>query len=36
LQIADLGYVMEGGEIVMSGSGHSLLKNADVSRLYLG
>jgi len=36
LQIADHGYVMERGRIVLSGSGESLLNNPDVQRTYLG
>jgi branched-chain amino acid transport system ATP-binding protein len=36
LQIADHGYVMERGRIVLSGSGESLLNNQDVQRTYLG
>jgi branched-chain amino acid transport system ATP-binding protein len=36
LQIADFGYVMERGRIVLSGSGESLLNNQDVQRTYLG
>jgi branched-chain amino acid transport system ATP-binding protein len=36
LQIADRGYVMETGEIVLSGSGAALLENEEVKRAYLG
>ncbi len=36
LQIADLGYVMESGEIVLSGSGDDLLENEQVKKAYLG
>jgi branched-chain amino acid transport system ATP-binding protein len=36
LQIADRGYVMETGEIVLSGSGAELLENEEVRRAYLG
>jgi branched-chain amino acid transport system ATP-binding protein len=36
LQIADRGYVMERGRIVLSGSGGELLGNPDVQRTYLG
>jgi branched-chain amino acid transport system ATP-binding protein len=36
LAIADHGYVMETGNIVMSGEGRSLLQNEDVKRAYLG
>ena len=36
LAIADHGYVMETGNIVMSGEGRSLLENEDVKRAYLG
>ena len=36
LQIADHGYVMERGRIVLSGTGESLLGNPDVQRTYLG
>jgi len=36
LQVADRGYVMETGEIVLSGSGAELLENEDVKRAYLG
>ncbi|NLD55246.1 MAG: ABC transporter ATP-binding protein [Burkholderiaceae bacterium] len=36
LAIADHGYVMETGSIVMSGEGRSLLENEDVKRAYLG
>ncbi len=36
LQIADRGYVMETGEIVLSGSGAALLENEKVKRAYLG
>ena len=36
LQIADRGYVIETGEIVLQGSGEDLLENDDVRRAYLG
>jgi branched-chain amino acid transport system ATP-binding protein len=36
LQIADFGYVMERGRIVLSGTGTSLLDNPEVQRTYLG
>jgi branched-chain amino acid transport system ATP-binding protein len=36
LQIADFGYVMERGRIVLSGTGESLLDNPEVQRTYLG
>jgi branched-chain amino acid transport system ATP-binding protein len=36
LQIADRGYVIETGEIVLRGSGSELLDNDDVKRAYLG
>jgi len=36
LQIADRGYVLETGEIVLSGDGPSLLDNEEVKRAYLG
>jgi len=36
LQIADQGYVMERGKIVLSGSGQDLLKMPEVQRTYLG
>ncbi len=36
LQIADLGYVMETGEIVLSGSGTELAENEEVRKAYLG
>ena len=36
LQIADRGYVIETGEIVLQGSGEDLLENDDVKRAYLG
>jgi branched-chain amino acid transport system ATP-binding protein len=36
LQVADRGYVMERGRIVLEGSGSSLLANPDVQRTYLG
>jgi branched-chain amino acid transport system ATP-binding protein len=36
LQIADHGYVMERGRIVLSGNGGELLGNPDVQRTYLG
>jgi branched-chain amino acid transport system ATP-binding protein len=36
LQIADLGYVMETGEIVLSGPGPELAENEEVKKAYLG
>jgi branched-chain amino acid transport system ATP-binding protein len=36
LQIADFGYVMERGRIVLSGTGASLLDDPQVQRTYLG
>ena len=36
LAIADHGYVIETGSIVMSGEARSLLENEDVKRAYLG
>jgi branched-chain amino acid transport system ATP-binding protein len=36
LQIADFGYVMERGRIVLSGTGESLLNDPQVQRTYLG
>jgi branched-chain amino acid transport system ATP-binding protein len=36
LQIADRGYVLETGRIVLSGSAEELLANQDVQRAYLG
>ena len=36
LQIADRGYVIETGEIVLEGSGSDLLNNAQVKEAYLG
>ena len=36
LQIADRGYVMETGEIVLEGTGQALLENDEVQRAYLG
>jgi len=36
LQIADRGYVLETGQIVLSGSGRELLENEDVKHAYLG
>lgn len=36
LSIADRGYVMETGSIVMQGCGEELLRNEDVQRIYLG
>ena len=36
LQIADFGYVMERGRIVLSGTGASLLNDSQVQRTYLG
>ena len=36
LEIADYGYVMETGNIVMEGSGSELLNNDNVKKAYLG
>jgi branched-chain amino acid transport system ATP-binding protein len=36
LQIADRGYVMERGNVVLSGSGRELLNMPEVQRTYLG
>ena len=36
LHIADLGYVMETGRIILKGTGEELLKNPDVRKAYLG
>lgn len=36
LEIADYGYVMETGNIVLEGTGNDLLNNADVKKAYLG
>src|SRR5579863_2012170 len=36
LDIADYGYVMENGRIVLDGAAHSLRQNSDVKEFYLG
>ena len=36
LRIADHGYVMENGRIVLEGTGDSLRENADIKEFYLG
>lgn len=36
LQLADRGYVMERGNIVLEGTGDNLLNNEEVERMYLG
>jgi branched-chain amino acid transport system ATP-binding protein len=36
LSIADYGYVMESGRIILSGSGAALLDDERVQRAYLG
>lgn len=36
LRIADYGYILETGEIVLSGTGEELIHNDDVRRAYLG
>ncbi|MBV4484774.1 ABC transporter ATP-binding protein [Pseudomonas sp. SWRI153] len=36
LRIADRGYVLENGEVVLSGTGQELLENPHVKRAYLG
>jgi branched-chain amino acid transport system ATP-binding protein len=36
LQIADYGYVMESGELVLEGPGADLLANPQVKEAYLG
>jgi branched-chain amino acid transport system ATP-binding protein len=36
LQVADYGYVIETGEVVLEGSGPELLANPQVKEAYLG
>lgn len=36
LKIADIGYVMETGNIILKGSGHELLHNEEIKKAYLG
>lgn len=36
LSLSSRGYVLEAGRVVLSGSGHELLANADVRKAYLG
>jgi len=36
LQIADHGYVMENGRVVLEGTGDALRENADIKEFYLG
>ncbi len=36
LQVADMGYVMETGQITLSGKGSDLLANEDIKKAYLG
>ena len=36
LEVADYGYVMENGRIVMDGEADQLMKNEDVREFYLG
>lgn len=36
LEFADIGYVLVAGEIAMAGSGHALLQDAEVGKLFLG
>ena len=36
LQVADRGYVLETGKVVLQGTSHDLLEDADVKRAYLG
>ena len=36
LQIADRGYVLENGHVVLQDTGAALLTNADVRKAYLG
>ena len=36
LQIADRGYVLENGHVVMADTGANLLANSDVKKAYLG
>ena len=36
LQIADRGYVLENGRVVLEDTGAALLTNADVRKAYLG
>lgn len=36
LKIADIGYIMETGKIILEGSGKELLTNEEVKKAYLG
>jgi branched-chain amino acid transport system ATP-binding protein len=36
LHIADVGYVMETGRIILKGTGEELLSNSEVKKAYLG
>ena len=36
LSVADWGYIMENGRIVLEGSGEKLMENPDVKEFYLG
>jgi branched-chain amino acid transport system ATP-binding protein len=36
LRIADYGYVLENGRVVLDGSAHTLRENEDVKEFYLG
>ena len=36
LSIADRGYVLENGRVVLTGAGKDLISNADVQKAYLG
>jgi len=36
LAVADRGYVLQNGEIVLTGTGEELLHNEDVRKAYLG
>ena len=36
LSVADYGYVMEGGRVVMAGPSERLVENEDIKEFYLG
>ena len=36
LSVADRGYVLESGRVAMTGTGHELLHNEQVMKVYLG
>ena len=36
LEVADRGYVMETGKVILEGSGSALLENQELIRAYLG